>query len=157
MVDHEPQVHVQLHGRGVAGVHIQHPDGEAALVQVVEAGDHQLAAQSRSPVPPVRVDGDDVDLAEWRVGVLVDLRPAEPVEPALAVLVQQEAGRVEPGLGFPLLQGGPVPASLLGVPVKGPVVDLQPGVLVDADPERPGDDGARSAGCPRTGSGRRIW
>ncbi len=107
-------------------------------MQVIESGDHQLSAQSRGTVPAVRVHGDDVDLAELGVGVLVDLRPAEPVEPALAVLVQQEAGRVEPGLGFPLLQGGAVPASLFGVPVKGPVVDLQPGVFVDADLERPG-------------------
>ena len=102
-------------------------------MQIVQAGQDQLAAESGPAVPPVRVDGDDVDLAEGRVGVLVDLRPAEAVEATFGVLVEEKPGRIEPGLGLPLLQGGPIPAALLGVPVKGPVVDLQPGVLVHAD------------------------
>ena len=45
----------------------------------------------------VGVDGDHVDLAEDRVVVGVHLRPAEPGQPAVA-LVQQEAGGVEPRL-----------------------------------------------------------
>ena len=83
-----------------------------------------------------RVDGDDVDLAQVGFDVAVRLRPAEADEPAV-LLVEEEAGRVEPRLGHPRLEVLERPAALLGVPVEGAVVDLEPGVLVLPDDERP--------------------
>ena len=102
----------------------------------------------------VGVDGDHVDLAEHRVVVGVDLRPAEAGQAAVA-LVQQEAGGVEPRLRLARPASvSSVPAALLGVPGEGPVVDGEPGLLVLAGDERPGRQ--RRTGCP-SGSGRRIW
>ena len=108
------------------------PTVQAAAGQVVEAGQHQRPAQPR---PEVGVDGDDVDLAERRVVVGVDLRPAEPGQPAVA-LVEQEPLGVEPRLRLAGAERVQVPAPLLGVRLEGPVVHLQPGLLVLADPER---------------------
>ena len=45
VVDDEPQVDIQLDRRGVVGVAVEHPDGEAAAVQIVQAGQDQLAAK----------------------------------------------------------------------------------------------------------------
>ncbi len=68
--------------------------------------------------------------------IAVHLRPAEGGERAVDV-VQEEAVRIEPRLGLPLLDVVAGPRTLLGVGGERPVVHAQPGVLVLADDERP--------------------
>ena len=91
----------------------------------------------------LRIDGDDVDLAHRRCGVIVHLRPAERGQPAVA-LVQPEAFRVEPWLGLTLPQGVDGPAALLGMIVECGVVDPQPFGLVVTDDEGACVDRCRS-------------
>src|SRR5690606_29200615 len=133
VVDAEAEVEVQPGGPLVGRVDVEHAGALAPAVEVVEPGEHELA-----PEPPGverGVDGDDVDLAERRVVVGVHLRPAEAGQPPVD-LVEEEALGVEPRLRLPAAQVLERPAALLGVPVEGPVVQLEPRLLVPADDER---------------------
>ena len=126
------------------------PVREAATGQVVEAGHGQGPAQPA--LVEVGVDRDDVDLPHGGDGAGVDLGPARAGQ-AAGLLVKEEAGGVEPGLGLALSQGGQVPAALLGVAGEGPVVDGQPRLLVGAGLERRAPRAARPTGPPRPGAG----
>ena len=91
----------------------------------------------------VGVDGDHVDLAEGRRRgrrLAMDLGPAEPGEPAVA-LVETEPVGIEPRLAARGRSDHVErPAALLVVIGEGPVVHREEGVLVDARHERSGDD-----------------
>ena len=67
------------------------------------------------------------------------LGPAESRDRSLGVLVEEEAGRVEPGLFDAFAQVVARPTALVGVPRERPVVDIEPLVVVNARPE--GSDG----------------
>ena len=60
----------------------------------------------------VRVDGDDVDLADRWHDVVVDLRPAERGNATIDV-VDAEPGRIEPRLTRPEAEGLARPAAVL--------------------------------------------
>ncbi len=138
-VHREPERLVEAHGGHVGGVDVQHADRHAGRRQVLQPGDGQLAAEAEAV--EVGVDGDDVDLAQLRVAVWaglrrVDLGPAEAGQPPVA-LVQEESAGVEPWLVLAVDHVVARPPSLFLVAGEGPVVHLQPGVLVAAGDERP--------------------
>ena len=92
-----------------------------------------------------RVDVDDVDLTEDRLCGVVDLRPAGPDQSrAVGIVSHQEAVEVDPVGGHALVQLRDGPATLLGVVGKGPIVGLDPCLLVAA-----GDEGPRHQGPGR--------
>ena len=156
----KPEIDVQLDRAGVIGVDVKHAH-KPAVVEVVEAGDHQLPSQARVPVGPGRVDGNDVDLAERWVGLGVDLGPAEPVELAVGSSWSRNPAGSNQASASRCFDRGQIPTALLRVPVEGPIVDLEPGVLVHAHAERASDQravaGVGAAARASTGSGRRIW
>jgi endonuclease-3 len=84
----------------------------------------------------VRIHGDDVDLAHRWVHGAVDLGPARAGQTSPG-LEHDEAVGVEPGLPFPFHQRVQCPMTLFGMAGEGPVVGGEPGLLVQAGPERP--------------------
>ncbi len=136
MVDGKPEIHVQLYGRGVGRVDVQHRLADALCGQVVEASQSELAAEAAPG--ELRVYCHHVDLAQRRVVPRVDLGPAEAGQPAVQLLglVQQKAVGVEPGLDFSRLDRLFGPTPLLWVPVEGAVVDFEPRLFVGSGLER---------------------
>jgi hypothetical protein len=124
-----------VHGGGVVGIHVEHAHCDALVGQVLEPSESERPAEAQAL--RVWVDTDDVDLAEDGRRVVMDLRPAEGHEPALA-LVEEEAGGVEPRLTFPGLDRVERPAPLLWMVAEGAIVHLQPRRLVAPGDERAG-------------------
>ena len=77
----------------------------------------------------VRVHGDDVDLAQFWGGVVVDLGPAEAPDTTVP-FPDPETLRVVPGFGSASRQVPRFPGTLLRVPMERSVVDLKESVLV---------------------------
>ena len=106
---------------------------------MLETGEHELSSETSAL--EVRVDSYYVDLPHLPAVVVVVLHlcPTErrkaPVD-----LGQQEAVGIEPGLTLSFVQLLTGPRALFGMSVEGPVVDLQPGLLVSSRPEGAGRD-----------------
>ena len=85
-VDAEPDRLVQTDRCRVVSIDVQHADANAGASrgrpgEVVEAGESQ--GSTKAQTVEVGVDSNDIDLAEYRVVVGVDLRPAKSAEPAV--------------------------------------------------------------------------
>jgi hypothetical protein len=105
----EAELGVRRDRRRIVGLDVQDDPAYAAGRQVGESrGGDGLA---EAPSLGGRIDGDDVDLAEVG-GVL--LGPVEGEQPVAGVRDEQ-ALRVEPGLGHPLGEVGGIHRTLLGV------------------------------------------
>ena len=101
---------VQPRGRTLSWSTYSIAVGHASLEQEVEAGEHELLPES-APLE-VRVDGDDVDLAELAAPASASSSARGPsssksrqVSP---YVVQEEAARVEPVLALALRDRGEV-------------------------------------------------
>src|SRR5207249_7701541 len=128
----EAEPFVQKAGAGVGAVDVERAGGGPASGEALETGEHELAPEATAL--EVGVDGDDIDLAEPVTGCLVHLGPAEAGQAAV-ILVQEEAGRFEPGLALARLEHLACPRRLVGVAGEGAVVHVQPRLLVDAGAE----------------------
>ena len=149
-MDGEAESPVQRDGGRVVRVDVQHADADSPAGQVVET--RQCELSSEPATVEVGIDGDHVDLADVLVGVAViagvgrrvDLRPAEPGHPDVAVVVDRiehpEAVGIEPGLLLALAERVERPSTLLAVVGECAVVDAEPRSIVGAGDERAGLD-----------------
>jgi hypothetical protein len=137
VVDGEAQVAVQRDGGGVGRVDVEHAHSEAPLGQVIEAGQNKGPTEAQTL--KVGVDRDDIDLAQLRPLVAVNLRPARGGQTPVS-FVETKAMRVEPWFGLAFEQGVERPVPLFGMGGEGPVVDRQPRFFVAAWFEGSGED-----------------
>src|SRR5690554_533087 len=119
------------------------PDGSVVVLLDVEEGPlHPAVAQvaqayeGERPTEPAallgRPDAQDVDLP----GAFFDLRPVEADHPSVPER-HEEAARVEPWLGHPLLEVRACPAALLRMAGERLGVDRQPLRVIGTRPEGP--------------------
>src|SRR5699024_2930698 len=126
--DMESQPLVQVERRGVVRLDVEFDDPGPGREHPPHALDRQRPAHALGV--DVRIDADDIDLAEAALGLRVrELDLVEAHDLAFAFGGDGRLG-VEVVCGDDRVDVGPVLRALLRMPVEGGVVDRQPAVLV---------------------------
>ena len=75
------------------------------------------------------INGNHVNLAEHRIGVVMNFGPTESSE-LVVDFVQHKAVRIKPRLSKTCRQGCVIPSTLFGVMFEGAIIDGEPSLFV---------------------------